>query len=752
MSLVSRLTASALLTIILTAVLGPAVLAADKTGVKEFPLDPSELHRFLSEGKSRAAADRGFAEKFFAQSQRENTQTNYDVKVYDIGLRVDDTTHTLFGRVKFVADATIDGVTAVQVDLLDNMPIDSIVSPAGQLTYARADNVVTVTLDQAYNTGEQFEFVIYYYGQPVGGTSVFNGFAWHVKASGEYSISSVSEPYGARSWWPCKDRNDDKADTFHIAVTVDTRFYAASNGTLDSTVFGLGHVHTYYYTMPYPMAAYLFAIAVSDYAVWYDQWIYNNYADTMPLIHAVDPAWYVYSLDHYNVTPTALTVLSNKYGLYPWHEIKYGHATMEWLSAMEHQSMSWMLGSYPSGWGYSEPVVVHEMSHQWWGDYITCKSWADIWLNEGWASYSEALYYQVRQGWAAYHDYMGYMDYTGGTSIYRVDTTNPSVVFNSIVYDKAAWVVHMLRRVLGDSAFFNGIHDYYNSPYAYGALTTEEFKQVWEQSSGMDLGWFFDEWIYGEYRPNYRYAYWVEPSDSGGYDVFLAVDQIQTTDPQVFQMPVDFSIEHAGGQIDTISLAINNRKNTIALNFPDSIVQIKLDPDNWVLKYATNDMWRLHFVTTPDLPPAQQLLPYEVTLDTRGGTGSNTFSITGGALPNGLSLDSTTGVLSGVPADTGWFTFTANVDDDNSNYWDESDYSLYVETTPQIPGDLDINGELTIADLIYFVDYSFNGGPPPPLPNLADVDGSCGIDIADLVYLVDYMFNDGPAPVMGCVQ
>ena len=744
----SRITLTAIiLTAIFTISAQAEIPAADGT-----TFDPSELHRFLSEGKSRAAADRAFAAKFFAEQERTNTQTNYDVKVYDIRLRVDDTTETLFGRVKFVALATIDGVIEVQVDLLDNMPIDSIVSPAGVLAYTRADNMVTVTLDQTYNTDERFEFDIYYYGQPIGGTSVFNGFAWHIKSSGEYSISSVSQPYGGRSWWPCKDRMDDKADTFHIAITADTRFYVASNGSLDSIAMVPGHVHTFYYTMPYPMASYLFAIAVSDYAVWYDEWIYNDYQDTMPLVHAVDPAWYVYSQDHYNVTPTALTVLSNKYGVYPWHDIKYGHATMEWWSAMEHQSMSWMLGSHSSGWGYSEPIVVHELAHQWWGDFITCESWADIWLNEGWASYSEALYYQVRQGWAAYHDYMEYMDYSDGTSIYRVDTTNPGEVFDLIVYDKAAWVVHMLRGVLGDSMFFAGIEDYYNSQYAYGALTTAEFEEVWEQSTGMDLGWFFDEWIFGEYRPNYRFAYWVEPSDSSGYDVFLAVDQVQTTDPQVFKMPIDFTFEQAGADPDTVMLWVNDRKNTYVFNFPDSIVDVDLDPRGWVLKYKSNAPWYLHFIILSTLPSAQQELPYEVALDTRGGSGNNTFSITDGALPNGLTLDEQTGVIAGTPTDSGSFSFTANVDDDYSNFWDEAMFVLHVEHTPLIPGDIDISGEVNIADLIYIVDYSFTGGPAPLLPNLADVDGSCSIDIADIVHLVDYMFVEGPPPVMGCVE
>ncbi|MDH4034645.1 MAG: hypothetical protein OEV80_12705, partial [candidate division Zixibacteria bacterium] len=110
------------------------------------------------------------------------------------------------------------------------------------------------------------------------------------------------------------------------------------------------------------------------------------------------------------------------------------------------------------------------------------------------------------------------------------------------------------------------------------------------------------------------------------------------------------------------------------------------------------------------------------------------------------------GIISGVPTDTGLFTFTAYVDDLGSNFWDEAVFDLRVEPTQLVPGDIDISGSVDIADLIFFVDYSFSGGPAPLIINLADVDGSCAIDIGDMVYLVDYMFAGGGVLIMGCVE
>ncbi|MFQ5453111.1 MAG: M1 family metallopeptidase, partial [Candidatus Zixiibacteriota bacterium] len=396
---------------------------------------PSLIHQKMWEAKISGRLDKEFAKNYAAQQLQTNTQTNYDVLFYDVKIRINDTTEIIYGAVKFVALAVGDGLNNIQIDFYDNMNIDSIIAPAGPLSYSRLNNVVTLTLDQTYNNNDQFEFDFFYSGHPVEGG--FQAFAFDYPG-GNTVISTLSEPYFARTWWPCKDRMDDKADSFNIAITVDTSLYVASNGTLDSTIGNGDNTHTAYYSVRYPMVSYLFSLAISNYTVWYDEWIYNNELDTMPLVHAVYPSWYVYSLGKFNITPYALTVFSDNYGLYPYANEKYGHANFEWGGAMEHQTMSSMGGS---SFGFSEPVVVHEMSHQWWGDMITCESWGHIWLNEGWASYSEALYYLEKNGWAAYHSYMNGMAYAGGGTIYVYDTASVWTIFNGgLSYDKGSWV------------------------------------------------------------------------------------------------------------------------------------------------------------------------------------------------------------------------------------------------------------------------------------------------------------------------
>jgi aminopeptidase N len=722
------------------------VADADNGPANGEKIPPSVIHQKMWEAKVAAHKEQQRLRALVAAEGMVNTQTNYDVLFYDIYIRVNDTTEIIYGKVTLVAQAAEDGVSQIQVDFFDNMTIDSIVAPSGALSYSRANNVVTVTLNATHNTGEQFDFDFWYHGHPEEGG--FQAFAFDTRL-GKKVISTLSEPYFARTWWPCKDRMDDKADSFHIAIEVDTVFYVGSNGTLDSIVYNGGTTKTFYYTEHYPMTTYLFSLAISDYTVWYDEWVYNNGQDTMPIVNACYSDRLADAQTGWGITPQALTIFSENYGLYPFVNEKYGHSNFEWNGGMEHQTMTSMTGSW---FGFYEPVVVHELSHQWWGDMITCEQWGHIWLNEGWATYSEALYYLALNGWASYHNYMNSMDYTGGGTIYISDTTDVWNIFGTIVYDKGAWVVHMLRGVLGEALFFEGVHAYYNSQYQYAAATTEEFRDVVENATGVELDWFFEEWIYGEYRPNYHWAYWEEASDTGGYDVFVHVDQVQTTNPQVFTMPVDFFFDLSSGPDDTLTLWVDQRSDLFKFNFPSTISTIKLDPAGWVLKYQLNVPWTLFIITLDEeLRDGHLDLAYNDTIEARGGTGSNTYSIVSGALPTGYGIDNN-GVITGTTGDTGSFTFTVLVDDNGSSYWDEEEFTLYVAPTLYVPGDVNFNGTVNIVDLIYLVDYLFRSGPPPPVLNAADANGSCTIAVDDVTYLVDYMFRGGPAPVIGCVE
>jgi len=739
-SRLSRFIMAALLLLIVASLPGPT-LAADSDPVDWSTVPPSEIHQRLWESKVSVQADREFLKRV-ATADPASTQTNYDVLFYDVFIRINDTTEVVYGDIRFVAEAVASNVSAVEVDFFANMSIDSIVAPYGPLAYSRSGDVVTVQLDSTFRAGEQIDFDFYYYGHPEEGG--FQAFSFGA-AYGRPVISTLSEPYFARSWWPCKDRMDDKADSFDIAVEVDTSFYVGSNGTLDSTIDNGGNTQTFHYSVRYPMATYLFSLAVSPYDVWYDEWVYNGGLDTMPIVHAVYPDLLSYSEAQFALTPNAITVFSENFGQYPYADEKYGHSLFTWSGAMEHQTMSSMAAST---FGMSEPVIVHEMAHQWWGDMITCESWQDIWLNEGWASYAEALYFETIDGAAAYRSYMMGMDYTSGGTIYVQDTSQTWNIFTSRVYDKGAWVLHMLRGVVGEELFFDGIDAWYNSEFKFKAATTEDFKNVYEAATGFELDPFFDQWIHGTYRPYYQWSMMTEPAPEGGYNMYMRVKQVQTSLPQVFDMPVDF---YFSGPNDTVTFQIDERSTRLKYHFPVNVSTVAMDPLNWVMKTQLKLSWTMFIVSLrDDLAQGQQYYPYVDTIDVRGGSVSRTWSITSGALPSGLTLNNQ-GVISGTSSDTGLFAFTVLVDDNSTSYFDSADFELYLAPVVVLPGDVNNNGEVNVSDLTSLVSFLFQTGQPPLIANTADVDGSCAINVADVTYLVAYLFSGGPAPVGGCV-
>ncbi|MCP4685403.1 MAG: hypothetical protein GY867_08135 [bacterium] len=739
----SRVTglAAPILTIILLLVVTAA--AGPETAVVPEPdpetMSPSEMHRYLGHRKA-LGLERARAVRLRAVTAATN-QTDYDVKMYDIEIQVNDTTEWLTGRVQFHFEAVVDGLTEVEVDFCELMTVDSIVGPSGALAYSRNIDVVTVNLGTSLNSGDPFVFDFFYQGHPVeGGLQSFE-FGSH---GGRASISSLSEPYFARSWWPCKDRMDDKADSFKIHIEVDTSLYCASNGTLDSIRAASASSETYHYTEHYPMATYLFSVAIAPFVVWEQEFTYNSNQDTMPIVHHVYTDWDAYSRSTWGKTPDIMTKLSASFGDYPYLDEKYGHANFEWGGGMEHQTMTSMGGN--STFGFSTAVVAHELGHQWWGDMITCASWEDIWLNEGWASYAEAVYYLAGSGWLTYHSYMRGMDYYGPGTVFCDDTTNVWRIFSGdLSYDKGAWVVHMLRGVLGEDKFADGVEAYYNSEFKFAAATTFDFMDVFEGATGEELGWFFADWVYGTYFPKYHYYFMDEPSDSGGFDIYLVVKQVQTTAPQVFRTPVDFYFDETSGPGDTLTLRPDARKKLFKFNRPLGIDNVKLDPADWVLDSSWAHSWEM-FITSfgDELSDGYRAVAYMDTVEHRGGSGNNVVTIISGALPDGLSIDNQ-GIISGVPTDTGDFSFEVHFNDHPAAFSDQAEFTIRIDPYPtccQPPsvGDIDQSGGIDITDIQILVDNQFLTLTPLTCDDEGDIDGSGVIDITDLQILVDYQF------------
>ena len=502
----------------------------------------------------------------------------FDVTYYDLNLRLNTAPSFVEGKV------TIRGICGeisprfLVFDLAANMQIDSARVGGARAGFAQQPSAFTVSLDSGFQIDDIITVEVYYRGTPQSsglGSFVFTSHA------GTPWVWSLSEPYGARDWWPCKDQPGDKADSVDISVTCDSSFSVGSNGRLLSIQDNSDGTSTTRWHEGYPIATYLVSIAVTNFAH-FSNWFRYSPSESLEVLNYVLPE----SLSSAeSLLPNAvdgLRIFSGLFGLYPFVNEKYGHSQFAG-GGMEHQTMTSLTG-------FDEETVIHELAHQWFGDMITCRSWSHLWLNEGFATYCTALYEELKYGTASYKTFMSFrMDQARGAegSVFVQDTSDVRRLFNSArVYSKGAATLHMLRHLLGDSAFFRSIRAYANDPgLKYGTATTEDLRRVCEQTSGRDLGYFFDEWIYGENYPHYSYGWNVRDS-SGTHVVRVSLTQSTgTSNPLYFNMPIDFRMA-AHGWDSTVTLFNDAPVQTFSWTVPVAIETLQLDPEDWILKGA----------------------------------------------------------------------------------------------------------------------------------------------------------------------
>jgi aminopeptidase N len=276
-----------------------------------------------------------------------------------------------------------------------------------------------------------------------------------------------------------------------------------------------------------------------------------------------------------------ITFFAQTFGEYAFVDDKYGMCEFPFSGAMEHQTLTSYGRVWVNGTHSNDTYVAHELSHHWWGDAVSPRLWADIWLNEGFATYSEALWDEHVNGAAHYRQFMQNLVRTWNGTVYN---PLPSQLFGQTVYDKGAWVQHMLRHVVGDPAFFTTLRNWYQNR-KYGVGDTAAYQAEAEAAAGMgSLSWFFDEWLNGLNMPTYSWS-WSAPQTGSGYDLFIRIDQTQTSGP-IFRMPIDIDVTTSSGTARyVLQDALQSQVFRISLDGQPSAVV--LDPDNWILKVQT---------------------------------------------------------------------------------------------------------------------------------------------------------------------
>ncbi len=497
---------------------------------------------------------------------------NFDVKYYRCEWEVDPAVYYITGKVTayFVMTASS---SSISFDLMSSMTVDSVKQRNALLVKQHAANLLQVNFGSTINAGTLDSISIYYKGPPAN-----TGFGSFVQTthSGAPIIWTLSEPYGSRDWWPCRNGLDDKIDSIDILLTYPAVYKGASNGLLQSeTLLPGGIKKLAWWKHRYPIASYLVCMAVSNFSIFNNNVLLGS-TNMLMQTYCYPESLASFQAGTYNVL-NALQLYHNNFGPYPFINEKYGHVQFGWGGGMEHQTSTFVTS-------IDENLIAHELAHQWFGDKVTCGSWEDIFLNEGFATFLANFWHENKYPTTAFlsrAQEVNYITSQPGGSIWVNDTTSVNRIFDSrLSYNKGSHVLYMLWFKLGDSAFFRGLRQYQQDPkIAYGFARIADLQRNLEQVSGQNLTEFFNDWFKGQGYPSYN----VQWSPIGSSYVQIKMNQTQSH-PSVsfFELPVALKFKNATQEKTVVVNNIVNGEIFIE-NIGFVADTVLIDPEYWLI-------------------------------------------------------------------------------------------------------------------------------------------------------------------------
>lgn len=506
----------------------------------------------------------------------------YDVTFYKLDLHLERNSTYVAGNVTIVAEPRAAGFNVFAFELHPNFQIDSVVVNGNKAqNISRNNSDVSVTLPTTLTASDKISSTIYYKGTAPSDASaaIGNGFSTATETNwGNQVTWSLSEPYAAYEWWPTKQVLTDKADSVYVFITTSADNKVGSNGLLTRTVDLPNGKRRFEWKSRYPIAYYLISVAVSN----YDEYlIYANpqgASSPVPILNYVYRGSLAAYKEQIDFTAPLIEHFSELFTLYPFVAEKYGHGMAPIGGGMEHQTMTTQST-------FTFTLTAHELAHQWFGDNVTCASWSDIWLNEGFASYAEYLALQQfmpeqANDWIVSAQDMA-LQYPEG-SLFVTDTTNVSRIFNyRLSYKKGAAVVHMLRYTINnDSLFFQALQNY-QQQFSGRTATTADLQRVLEETRHIELDYFFEQWYKGGGAP----AFSVVWNQEGSRVLLLSEQTTSSGSTPFFTTDVEYSISTTIGDT-VIRLPHHQPTEQYLLQLNGMVTNVTFDPNNWLLNYT----------------------------------------------------------------------------------------------------------------------------------------------------------------------
>ena len=558
-------------------------LDIDRRPFREHVEAAAKRARFEAAAAARAAAG-------VVPPSVEGVDRGVDILSYDVSFDVDPAVRFLSGTTVIRVSGFARRTASLELDLDDAYTVTAAARDGNAVAAVHASGKLVVPFDPPLGAEERATISVSYRGQPPAAAAL--DFWQHDSG---WAATSVAEPFLARTFWPCVDDPKDKA-VVTVHATVPAGYVAASAGAVSVADLGDGR-STYTWKLPQAISTYLVSLNVANYVTVEDTYTALD-GRTMPIRSYLLPEYAAGNVARLSALKSQIATQASMFGEYPFLDTKYGIVSSSFSGGMEHPTLTSIGTNILANTGRDiTTLLVHELSHDWWGDRVTMRTWDDVWLNEGFATYGEVLYLEKTLGFAPGATLSAsYDDNLYGGRLAPTVVADPATPFanTGAVYYKGARALHMLRRLVGDATFFPALRAY-GDAHAWGTASRADLRADFETASGLGLKQFFDQWVETPFRPVLRGTYRTAPDASS---VTLAVTQAQghtvvhpvaaPADKPFYVFPLVVRLTYVDGTTFDVTVNLDGATPTTTVTVPNPsrkfVAGIALDPDKELLR------------------------------------------------------------------------------------------------------------------------------------------------------------------------